>query len=90
MGNTLHRHDDPVFCGGRSGLSDNRHHTRMARKIKKRLKKAYRKGRKEGFDHGFNTAKMIYNEIAVDLKRQIEQMNTEFIIGEEEDDDDID
>lgn len=56
----------------------------MARKIKKKLKKAYRKGRKEGFDHGFNTAKMIYNAIAVDLKRQIEELNTELIMGEED------
>lgn len=62
----------------------------MARKIKKQLKKAYRKGRKEGFDHGFNTAKMIYNEIAAALKRELEELNTEIIMGEEEYDDDTD
>ena len=64
---------------------------------KKKIKKAYRKGRKEGFDHGFNTAKMIYTEIAVemqkkliDLRRQIEELNSELILGEEEDDVDTD
>lgn len=49
----------------------------------KKAEKAYRKGRKEGFDKGFNTAKMIYNDIAVDLKRQIEALNSEIILGEE-------
>lgn len=52
----------------------------------KALRKAYRKGRKDGFDHGFNTAKMIYNEIATDLKREIEQLNSELILGEEDTD----
>ena len=53
----------------------------------KALRKAYRKGREDGFDHGFNVAKMIYNEIAVDLKRELEQLNSELILGEEEEDD---
>ena len=60
-------------------------------------KKAYRKGRKDGFDHGFNTAKMIFAEVAADavrkaveLKRQIEELNSELILGEEEDEDDTD
>ena len=52
----------------------------------KALRKAYRKGRKDGFDHGFNVAKMIYNEVATDLKREIEQLNSEIILGEEDDD----
>lgn len=52
----------------------------------KALRKAYRKGRKDGFDHGFNVAKMIYNEIAVDLKRELEQLNSELILGEEDTD----
>ena len=58
------------------------------KRIKKKLKKAYLKGRKEGFDHGFNTAKMIYGDIATDLKRQIEELNSEIILGEEEDEED--
>ena len=37
-------------------------------KLKKEIRKAYRKGRKEGFDRGFITAKMIYEDIATDLK----------------------
>ncbi len=52
----------------------------------KALRKAYRKGRKDGFDHGFNVAKMIYNEVAADLKREIEQLNSELILGEEDTD----
>lgn len=58
----------------------------MKKRCDKALRRAYRKGRKEGFDHGFNTAKMIYNAIAVDLKRQIEELNTELIMGEEQED----
>jgi len=62
--------------------------------MNKKEKKAYRKGRKEGFDKGFNTAKMIFEAVAVDaiqkaidLKIQIEEMNSEFILGDEEEDD---
>ena len=57
----------------------------MGKKSKKKEKKAYLKGRKDGFDHGFNTAKMILSHIAVDLKRQVEQLNSEIILGEEGD-----
>lgn len=49
----------------------------------KKAKKAYQRGRKEGFDKGFKVAQMIYNDIAVDLKRQIEALNSEIILGEE-------
>lgn len=63
----------------------------MKKKIKKALRRAYRKGRKEGFDRGFNTAKMVYNEIAVqqekkiiEQRQQIEELNSELILGEEE------
>ena len=61
----------------------------MNKKCKKAVRKAYHKGREKGFDHGFNVAKMLYNEIAVDLKRQIEELNSEIIvkISEEEDED---
>ena len=58
----------------------------MKEKIKKAIRRAYRKGRKEGFDHGFNTAKMIYEQIAIDQQRQIEALNSELILGEEDDD----
>lgn len=60
----------------------------MKEKIKKALRKAYRRGRKDGFDHGFNTAKMIYEQIAVEQQRAIEQLNSELILGEEEEEDD--
>lgn len=61
----------------------------MKEKIKKALKRAYRRGRKEGFDKGFNTARMIYEQIAVDQKREIEELNSELILGQEEDNDGI-
>ena len=57
----------------------------MKKKCDKALRRAYRKGRKDGFDHGFNTAKMIYEAIVVEQQRAIEQLNTELILGEEED-----
>ena len=55
--------------------------------MKKKCEKALSRARKKGFDHGFEVAKMIYNEIATDLKREIEQLNSELILGEEEKDD---
>lgn len=65
----------------------------MKQKIKKALRRAYRKGRKDGFDHGFNTAKMIFEAITADavqkvkdLKQEVEELNTEIIMGEDEDD----
>lgn len=57
----------------------------MKKKVKRKIERAFYKGRKEGFDKGFNTAKMIYNDIAVDLKRQIEELNSEIILGDEDD-----
>lgn len=56
----------------------------------KALRKAYRKGRKEGFDHGFNTARMIFQDIAVEQQRTIEELNSELILGTEEEGDDDD
>ena len=58
----------------------------MKEKIKRAIRKAYRKGRKEGFDRGFNTARMIFQEVAVNQQREIEKLNSELILGEEEDD----
>lgn len=62
----------------------------MKEKIKRAIRKAYRKGRKEGFDHGFEVAKMIFTETAAELKRQIENLNSEIILGEEEENDGTD
>jgi len=62
----------------------------MKEKIKRAIRKAYRKGRKEGFDRGFNTARMIFQEVAVNQQREIEKLNSELILGEEEDDVDTD
>ena len=56
----------------------------------KAIRKAYRKGRKEGFDRGFNTARMIFQEVAVNQQREIEKLNSELILGQEEDDVDTD
>lgn len=53
----------------------------------KRIHDAYYLGRKEGFDHGFNTAKMIYEEIVLGLKQEIEELNSEIILGDEDDKD---
>ena len=59
----------------------------MKRKIKKKIRKAYRKGRREGFDKGFAVAKMVFEEIAIAQQREIEKLNSELILGEEEEDD---
>ena len=56
----------------------------------KAIRKAYRKGRKEGFDRGFNTARMIFQEVAVNQQREIEKLNSELILGQEEDDEHTD
>lgn len=62
----------------------------MKKRCEKALRRAYRKGRKDGFDHGFNLANMIHSAVTAELIRQhqqeIEQLNTELIMGEEEDD----
>lgn len=59
------------------------------KRLKKLLRKAYIKGRKYGFDKGFTVAKMLYTDIAADLTRTIEQLNSEIILNdcEEEDED---
>ena len=71
----------------------------MKKKLQKALRRAYRQGRKEGFDHGLNVANMIYANIAADLvqkndtieqknvelKAEIEKLNSELILGEDED-----
>lgn len=59
----------------------------MKKKCDKAIRRAYRKGREEGFDHGLAVAKMVYSEMVAQLKRELEQMNSEFILGEEEEDD---
>ena len=62
----------------------------MKKKCDKAIRRAYRKGRKDGFDHGFQTAQMIFENLVVDLRMQIEELNSELILGEEEDDGDTD
>ena len=59
------------------------------KKCDKAIRRAYRKGREDGFDHGFNVAKMVYTEITADLIRQREELNSEIIMkdSEEEDED---
>ena len=59
----------------------------MKKKCDKAIRRAYRKGREKGFDHGVNVAKMIYTEIVVALKQELERLNSELILGEEESDD---
>lgn len=61
----------------------------------KALRKAYRKGRKEGFDKGFKMAKTIFAEVAammiedvkMEYRREIEALNSELILGTEEEED---
>ena len=66
----------------------------MKKKCDKALRRAYRKGRKDGFDHGFNLANMIHSAVTAELIRQhqqeIEQLNSELILGEKEEEDDGD
>lgn len=57
----------------------------MSKRNKKAIKKAYRRGRKAGYDHGFRLARWIYAEIAASYKAEIERLNTEIIMGKEED-----
>lgn len=54
------------------------------KKTKKKIKKAYYRGREEGFDRGLHTAKMLYEEIALELKLEIEKLNSEIILGDDD------
>ena len=56
----------------------------MKKKCDKAIRRAYSKGREEGFDHGFKTAKMLFSDITASLKREIEELNSELILGGEE------
>ena len=62
----------------------------MKKKCDKAIRRAYRKGREEGFDHGFKNAKMLFSDMTASLKREIEELNSELILGEEEEEDDGD
>lgn len=66
----------------------------MKKKCDKAIRRAYSKGREDGFDHGVNVTKMIYSEMTAELirkhQREIEQLNSELILGEEEEEDDGD
>ena len=63
----------------------------MKKRCDKAIRRAYRKGRKDGFDHGFNLANMIHLAVTAELIRQhqqeIEQLNSELILGEQEEND---
>ncbi len=60
--------------------------------MKKKCEKALSRARKKGFDHGFNTAKMIFAEVVAALKiehrKELEALNSELILGTEEEDED--
>ena len=67
--------------------------------MKKNCEKALRHARQKGFDQGFKMAKTIFAEAAammiedvkMEYRREIEKLNSELILGQEEDEDvDID
>lgn len=62
----------------------------MKKKCDKALRRAYRKGRKDGFDHGFAVANAVHAEITAELIKDIEALNSELILGIEEEDEDGD
>ena len=53
-------------------------------KEKKKIRKAYYQGREEGFDKGLAVAKMIYADAVADLVREVERLNSEIILGEDD------
>jgi len=53
-------------------------------KNKKKIKKAYHQGREEGFDKGLQVAKMLYADAVADLVREVERLNSEIILGEDD------
>ena len=59
----------------------------MKKKCDKALRRAYRKGRKDGFDHGFAVANAVHAEITAELIKDIEALNSELILGLEEEED---
>ena len=66
--------------------------------MKKNCEKALRHARQKGFDQGFKMAKTIFAEAAAmmieDIKmkyrQEIEALNSELILGNEEEDEDVD
>jgi len=63
--------------------------------MKKNCEKALRRARKKGFDQGFKMAKGIFADVAAAMiadlieqhQREIEALNSELILGQEEDED---
>lgn len=63
--------------------------------MKKKCEKALSRARKKGFDQGFKMAKMIFAEAAammiedvkMEYQRDIEALNSELILGTEEEED---
>ena len=64
----------------------------MNKHCEKEIRRAYRKGRKDGFDHGMAVANAIYAEVTADLiaqhQQEIEALNSEIILGQEEEEGD--
>lgn len=63
--------------------------------MKKKCEKALSRARKKGFDHGFKMAKAVFSEVAAAMiadliekhQREIEALNSELILGTEEEED---
>lgn len=57
--------------------------------MKKNCEKALRHARQKGFDEGFKLAKAVFAEIMANLieehRREIEELNTQIIMGDEDD-----
>lgn len=55
----------------------------------KKCEKALRHARQKGFDEGFKLAKVVFAEIMANLieehRREIEELNTQIIMGDEDD-----
>lgn len=57
--------------------------------MKNKCEKALRHARQKGFDEGFKLAKAVFAEIVANLieehRREIEELNTQIIMGDEDD-----
>ena len=57
--------------------------------MKKNCEKALRHARQKGFDEGFKLAKAVFAEIVTNIveehRREIEELNTQIIMGDQDD-----
>lgn len=57
--------------------------------MKKNCEKALRHARQKGFDEGFKLAKAVFAEIVANIveehRREIEELNTQIIMGDQDD-----